>query len=660
MLDPTEIQTYYNIIDEMFLKASERADPLWLMLDKQLKELPDIGRLQRKLEIKLITPKELSVLYKAYLKIINIYINILQNKTPVLHGQMLTQEEIGNFNGFIARFGSIINFEALECCHVDTSSESDTKWLEFVDCPIRSGMYPDLDEQTRLLVNAENTLQQIVDHMNGFLVHTKGKKIEFKAAKKKRMGAKKQDPVGTILVTSAAKATTLANAQINTNLCGVIQVAPYTATDRMIISDRINALCSHIDGIRMWMRQKLLSIYDSIIEEMTKYTFFVPIANLIAKIDLIHSYAKVSHNFNYHRPELVTDGDVSYLEAKEIRHPIIERIIDGAYVTNDVFLGNGIPKSQSDGELTSRTNGMLLFGINTSGKSSLAKAIGLVIIMAQIGCFVPARLRYKPYSKIITRLTGNDNIFKGDSSFAVEMTELRTILRQSDATTLVVGDEAVVGTESNSATAITGSAILSLIDKRSTFLFATHMHELVNLSCIVNLPDEQLNICHLAISYDEQAEILIYDRKLRSGSGPSIYGLMIAKSLSLPDDFLNRANQLLLEISGENRDILPTNKSRYNIKVYIDSCALCGKTRSQTELQTHHLEEQFKADNRKLIGNMPMNAKDNLIILCRDCHTNLHCTGRKLESIPISNGTMVRMRPPTVNELSPSMELSLK
>jgi len=659
MLDPDEIKSYYDIIDEMSLKSSETADPLWFILDRQLKELPDIGRLQRKLEIKLITPKELAVLHKAYIKIINIYIIILQNKTPVLHSQMLTQNEINNFNEFIARFGSILDFEALECCHMDSSAESDLKWLEFVDCPIKPGIYPDLDEQTRSLVNAETAMQQIVDHLNGFIAHTKGKKIEFKASKKKQ-GARKQDPTGTVLTTTAAKSTAISMAPVDTNICGVIQVLPYTASDRMISSDKINALCSQIDGIRMWMRQKLLVIYESIIEEMaTKYNFYVPLANLIAKLDLIHSYAKVAHKYNYHRPEIVTEGDISYLEAREIRHPIIERIIDGAYVTNDIRLGNGSAGADDDDQDNNRSNGILLFGVNQTGKSSLAKAVALNIIMAQAGCFVPSRLRYKPYSKIITRLSGSDNIFKGQSSFAVEMTELRTILRQSDETTLVIGDEIAHGTESDSGMAIAASAILSLINHKSSFLFASHMHDLLKLSSINNLPQEKLKIFHLAIDYNEVTGNLIYNRKLQNGSGLSIYGLIVAKSLGLPDDFMDTANKILLEITGKQSTIVNTDKSRYNKDIYVDSCAICGKTKDNVDLHSHHLIEQKHADEKgwvnkylqnddgtqTYLGSMYKHAKDNLIVLCKECHIKLHSSHAELESITISNGKLIRIKP---------------
>jgi DNA mismatch repair protein MutS len=405
----------------------------------------------------------------------------------------------------------------------------------------------------------------------------------------------------------------------------------------------------------MWMRHRLLAIYTSIVEEMSsKYTFYVPVATLVAKVDLVHSYSKVSFRYNYHRPEMVPSekGDEnSFIQAKEIRHPIIERIIDGAYVTNDIALGSNVNKKES------QTNGMCLFGLNSSGKSSLAKAIGLNVVMAQAGCYTPSKMSYRPYKKIITRLSGNDNLFKGKSSFEVEMEELRTILRQADANTLVIGDELTRGSETNSGMAITSSTLLHLIERKSSFLFATHMHELLKLSFIRNIPEDVLKICHLSVKYDEEIDSLIYDRKLNDGSGSSLYGLMVAKSLGLPKEFIDRANEMLLEITGQNKNIVEPKRSRYNGKVYVDSCSLCNKTKAETELQTHHIIEQSKAiDNivQKIeiisgdnvsVGKMHKNSKDNLIVLCRDCHTNLHSQGMELETLTVPHGKIIRMRP---------------
>ena len=127
-----------------------------------------------------------------------------------------------------------------------------------------------------------------------------------------------------------------------------------------------------------------------------------------------------------------------------MRHCLIEHLqTNELYVANDISLG------------FDKCNGILLYGTNAVGKSSLIRSIGICIVLAQAGMFVPcSEFTYKPYCKIFTRILGNDDIFKGLSTFAVEMSELRTILNNSDENSLILGDELCSGTETNSAISI--------------------------------------------------------------------------------------------------------------------------------------------------------------------------------------------------------------
>ena len=643
MLDVTKINDHYDMISEMSTCIFD--EKLWTFIDKSFKELPNIGHLHRKLEIKLITPRELAFLYGAYIKIKVLCDEIYKIKTSTIHKYLLKNEDYIKFCDFICHFSKVIDFSRLECCNLEKFTESNVRYLDFKFCPIKKGNFSDMDKKTSELEKYEYELEKIVDHLNKF-VSKKGRKLEYKSSKKKQ-GAKKQNPEEQIIVTTNAKANTLRNCSYDRNLCGEISISPHTTSEKMIKSDIIKNLCFSIHEVKMWLREKLFSVYESILDEMNyNYNFYKNLDFSVGKLDLIHSYAKASNDYEYYRPTIINDeSDSSYLEAKEIRHPIIERIIGGEYITNDVSLG----KEYEDGSV-----GMLLFGLNMAGKTSMAKATALNIIMAQIGCYTPSKLRYKPYTKIITRLSCNDNIFQGQSSFAVEMKELRTILRQSDSRTLVVGDEISRGTESNSATGITASAILHLINTKTSFVFASHVHNLVDLPHISELSSQKLSINHLSVIRDSKSGELVYERKLVPGSGPSTYGILVAEALNLPKSFIDKAYEITNYYTSQNEIITPKTP-KYNSEVYVHECSACKKRK---DLHTHHIIEQRKAndtgiikteillDNGKRITNgiMHKNCKDNLIILCQSCHTKLHANHQQLETLTLANGILVRLK----------------
>lgn len=631
MTSPIDIQKSYDMVGEM-LTTKIRGEDLWVAVDKRLKGMADIGHLHRKLELRVINPKELTLLYKAYTVIVDCYRDIVSVPVPVLQRNMLTSGDVTAFNEFLARFGALLNFGALECCSIE-AIEGGGKWMKFKECPITAGYYPEVDAQVQTLQSAAVGLQQVVDHLNLFLAKTKGEKLTI--GKERKKPGKVHSDNRTMLITSNAKAKTLLAAPIDATLCGVLQASAVTTSEQMITSDRIMALCGQIDGAQTWLRKQLYAIFGAIVDEMgSKYSFYRPVAELVARLDLMHCYASVAFRYNYHAPILRTDGEDSYLTARELRHPLIEQLIEGAYVTNDLCLGGA---TDANGQAT----GMLLYGVNQTGKTSLAKAVGLAIIMAQAGCYTACHLTYKPYRRLITRLSGGDNMFKGDSSYAVEMRELRTIDRQANAHTLVIGDELCHGTETDSGQAITAAAVLTLIQRRASFIFATHMHELVERTKIRALAPHELRIAHLSVTRDDAAKILIYDRKLAEGHGSSLYGAIVAQHLGMSPEFMNLTYEILNEVTGRNPEVVAAHHSRYNAAVYVDTCALCGKTGQETELHTHHIQPQELADERGLIGNMPKNKRGNLIVLCHTCHNTLHAENKELVAVTTAMGNMV-------------------
>ena len=242
--------------------------------------------------------------------------------------------------------------------------------------------------------------------------------------------------------------------------------------------------------------------------------------------------------------------------------------------------------------------------------------------MAQAGLYVPcSSFTYYPYSSLFTRILGNDNIFKGLSTFAVEMTELRTILTLTDENSLVLGDELCSGTESDSALSIFTAGLEVLHAKKCTFLFATHFHEIVNYAEIQNLP--HLKMMHMEVKYNAETGLLIYDRKLKDGPGDSMYGLEVCKSLNLPSDFLERAHAIRMKYNPETKNILSTTSSHFNTKKIKGNCEICGKIASEV----HHLQHQQLANKKNsYIDSFHKNHPANLVALCEECHQKIHKT----------------------------------
>lgn len=329
----------------------------------------------------------------------------------------------------------------------------------------------------------------------------------------------------------------------------------------------------------------------------------------VADLDIISTCARNAIDYHYSCPIIKeTENAASYINVKTLRHPIIELINNRVkYVPNDIHLGDDAKES-----------GLLLFGMNSSGKSSFMKAIGLNIIMAQAGMFVAAdEFEYKPYNRIFTRISGIDNIYRGWSTFTIEMLELKTILQNADSYSLVLGDELCSGTEATSGLAIVAAGINILIKKVATFIFATHLHELGKLDSIKT--NKKVYIGHMHVEVNEDG-ILIFDRKLRKGIGSEMYGLEVCKGLGMPTEFLKLAHDFRCQITDSSREIVATKTSRYNSELHVQECKICG----EGAVETHHINPQMLADKNGFIEYYHKNREFNLIPVCEKCHLNIH------------------------------------
>ena len=353
-------------------------------------------------------------------------------------------------------------------------------------------------------------------------------------------------------------------------------------------------------------KEILMGVYREYISTFKNFKQeFNLIIEFLQKTDFLFTRVKVLNEYNYCKPSIVNNQEQSYFKAIGIRHPLIEHIQDKEiYVPNDISLG-------VDGNET----GICLYGTNAVGKSSLIRSIGMSIILAQAGFYVPCNeFIFKPYKAIFTRILGNDNIFKGLSTFAVEMSELGSILRGANNHTLVLGDELCTGTETTSAFCIIQAGLVWLHKRNTSFIFATHFHELSDKKEIKAL--KRLKMKHMVVEYDEVNKCLVYYRKLKDGTGSRLYGLEVCKSMPMPKEFLDLANDFRCKDDKNSKPILTNKKSRYNSKKLKGNCEICGNK----GVDIHHMMPQKMANKNGFIGSIHKNHRANLMNVCRECH----------------------------------------
>lgn len=328
----------------------------------------------------------------------------------------------------------------------------------------------------------------------------------------------------------------------------------------------------------------------------------------ICEIDIGRCFATVACERGFKRPSMDA-GAHSFVDLRGLRHPLIESIQTRAeYVKHDVALDDAC-------------KGWLVYGMNASGKSSLMKAVGIAVLLAQTGSFVPATyMNFSPFHSVLTRILNQDNLWAGLSSFTVEMCELREILRHADAGSLVLGDELCSGTESVSATALVAAGIQTLLKKGARFLFATHFHGLMDV--FKELP-EGLAVWHLRVRYDAATERLVYERHLEPGPGSTLYGLEVARALDLPAEFMELAVGYRRGLVGSASEA-SAPASRWNRVIRRRFCEVCGHE-AVRNLEVHHIRERNEAGaGGHFDDGTHMNHVRNLVVLCEECHDKHH------------------------------------
>ena len=265
-------------------------------------------------------------------------------------------------------------------------------------------------------------------------------------------------------------------------------------------------------------------------------------AKLIAKIDTYASLALVAERNNYVRPDINTDG---IIEIQEGRHPVVEQMIQNdLFVTNDTYLNN-------KGKRVS-----IITGPNMAGKSTYMRQTALIVLMAQIGCFVPAKkANIGIVDRIFTRVGASDDLASGQSTFMVEMTEVANILNNATKDSLLILDEIGRGTSTFDGLSIAWAVVEHISSTRllgAKTLFATHYHELTELEGKLE------GVNNYCIAVKEQGDDIVFLRKIVKGGADKSYGIQVAKLAGIPAGVLNRAHEIAEQLS--NHDIAQTAK----------------------------------------------------------------------------------------------------
>ena len=577
-VDAAEIEERYNRVEgfsKLFGKDLQK-------VEKILARVADIERLQRRMSVGIMTPAELANLTLSYEAVLDLD-DLLRSRAG--------GPEPDHMNGVLMH---TINTDALGefvgmCRYafdVDSMLTSDTVFNE--------GVFEKVDMLRDAIRSQMDTIADFA-----LSIGIDNPRIESSSS------------MGHYISVTSSQARVIKMSHCTKN--GNVVVKSNSSLSR-VTSPKIEAASREISRLSEGLKACTLRFYKATIEcLLSQSRVFDSVVRFVSEVDVVKSIFVVSRMYDYCRPVVARDGP-SFVDARGLRHPIIERIDNGRdYVPNDISVGK-------------EHNGIVLYSMNSCGKTSLLRALGLSVILAQAGCFVPASsFKLRPFRCMMTRILSRDNIMKGQSSFVAEMAELKAILKRAkDGSTLVLADEITHGTEHTSGSSIFVSAVETLAKRGANFLFTTHLHNVYPF--VKDVPNVAVFHLSVAIENDE----IVFERKLRDGPGGSIYGLEVCSFLNMDTEFIARAFQVRAMITPDKADKATMAKptpSRYNSKKMVHKCESCGyspRLPTDSPLDTHHIKHQSFADENGMIDGVHKDALSNLMVLCKRCHAKEH------------------------------------
>ena len=663
----------YNITSYMCKPNNEKI--LESIMEK-LSEITDMHKLMRQCILHKISPKMISQLYKNIVYTLDLCNDLLWNSDKIINYLSLRNIDFEN-----------VRLSCMKCIefidkHMDINIAKTIHKTSLFDSNfIHVGVDKELDEKTKLLNESMDKLQAIREYFDILLYQNEKQQDKSKETKvKTKMKANEKTAEGEKDATTSTMIKLEETIKNNlylvathrrcnllktefANIVGVsgrktitlnyyssfyklmksfelnidennIQIYHQNTTHSIITNSEIDELCNTASTLKVELKYIISNVYKKILAKFADYHDNIDtISNLVSCVDVMCTKAHIAKRYNLCKPVIHADAPKSFLNATQLRHILIENMQkDEIYVGNNIVLGTR--------EIERKQDGILLFGTNAVGKTCFMKSVGIAVIMAQAGLFVPCTtFVYKPYENIFTRINRNDNMFKGLSTFEVEISELRLILNNANENSLILADELCSGTEYSSAISIFVSTLQDLYKRKSSFIFTTHLHPIIYFDEVTVL--DTINAKHMEVVYDKEKDVLVYNRKLVDGGGSNMYGLEVSKSLRLPDAFLENAFQIRAKYFAENTSVLAKKTSRYNKDKILGICELCMKNPG-TEI--HHLTYQKDANETGVINDettgkvFHKNNLANLVSICESCHESIHDQDLVLEKVKTNRG----------------------
>ncbi|MBF0714869.1 DNA mismatch repair protein MutS [Gemelliphila palaticanis] len=495
LLNKDKIIERQNIIEDFINNYFIRID-----IQENLKEIYDLERISSRVSYNIVSPRELLNLKNTLSKI------------PKIKGLLgsIDSKNIAKINNKVNELSNLKEY-------LENSIHEDAGQTVKEGNVIKFGFNRELDEYKNAQNNGNNMLLEI-EQREKEKTGIKNLKISYNKV------------FGYFIEISKGNLKNL-----NVDELGYHRKQTLANCERFV-SDELKKVENYIVNSKSKIEELELELFQNIKQEIQKYTTKIQnLADKISDLDVYISLATVAEEFGYVKPIFTEDRIVKIIDG---RHPIVERMVsENSYISNDCSFEN------SD-------NVLLITGPNMSGKSTYMRQLALIVILAQIGSYVPCSSAKLPiFDKIFTRIGASDDLAGGKSTFMVEMMEAKNALLDSTENSLLIFDEIGRGTSTYDGIALAQS-ILEYINKniKCKTLFSTHYHELTKLE------EQETGIKNIHVSAKEEKGNLIFLYKVQKGAIEKSYGIHVAKLAGLPSEVITNANKVLNNLEMANFD----------------------------------------------------------------------------------------------------------